>query len=199
VFSLHVWKMVRHYFVSHRWLTQEHPDPDGLHAGLLRTVIQPSDLCWIDYCCLPQGPARADEVRTSLEWLLSLMIEARPLVIRIAGDGCENRAWCILEPLAAQLVCDGRRRLLLSDIDKHVVTEWEWLLHDDFMRDDALLSDTEVTFMQDLRPLRRISESLRKMADVNLVHYYARLAQMVTDTTGDRRSALNTPAESLAW
>jgi hypothetical protein len=49
--------------------------------------------------------------------------------------------------------------------------------------------------MQDLRPLRRISESLRKMADVNLVHHYARLAQMVTDTTGDRSSVLNTPAE----
>jgi hypothetical protein len=76
-----------------------------------------------------------------------------------------------------------------------MVTEREWLLHDDFMRDDALLSDAEITFMQDLQPLRRASESLRKMADVNLVHHYARLAQMVTDTTGDRSSALNTPAE----
>ena len=123
------------------------------------------------------------------------MIEAQPLVIRTAGDGYEHCARCILESLAAQLVSGGRRRLLLSDIDKHVVTEWEWLLLDDFMRDDALLSDAEITFMQDLRPLRRTSESLRKMADVNLVHHYARLAQMVTDTTGDRSSAPNTPTE----
>jgi hypothetical protein len=60
------------------------------------------------------------------------------------------------------------------------------------MRDDALLSDTEVIFMQDLRPLQRISEGLRGIADVNLVHHYARL---VTDTTGGRSSALNTRAE----
>jgi hypothetical protein len=80
----------------------------------------------------------------------------------------------------------------LSDIDKHVITEWEWSLHDDFMRDDALLSDTEVIFMQDLRPLQRISEGLRGIADVNLVHHYARL---VTDTTGGRSSAHNTRAE----
>ena len=48
----------------------------------------------------------------------------------------------------------------------------------------ALLSDAEVTFIEDLRPLQRASESLRKIADVKIVHHYARLAQMVTDTTG---------------
>jgi hypothetical protein len=55
-------------------------------------MIKPSDLCWIDYYCLPQGLARADEVRTSLERLLSLMIEAQPLVIRTAGNSYEHCA-----------------------------------------------------------------------------------------------------------
>jgi hypothetical protein len=55
-------------------------------------------------------------------------------------------------------------------------------LLDDFTHGGALLSDAEVTFIQDLRPLQRASESLRKMADVNIINHYARLAQTVTDT-----------------
>jgi len=52
------------------------------------------------------------------------MIETQTLVIRTAGDGYEQRAWCTLESLAAQLITGGRgRRLLLSNIDERVVTE----------------------------------------------------------------------------
>jgi hypothetical protein len=85
------------------------------------------------------------------------------------------------------LVPGGRRRLLLSE---HVVTEWEWSLLDDFTHGGALLSDAEVTFMQDLRPLQRASESLRRMADVNIINHYAKLAQTVTDTIGSESRAL---------
>jgi hypothetical protein len=66
----------------------------------------------------------------------------------------------MLESLAAQLVSGGRRWLLLSDIDEHVVTEWEGSLLDDFMRAGTLLSDAEATFMQGLQPPQRATEGL---------------------------------------
>jgi hypothetical protein len=61
------------------------------------------------------------------------MIKVQPLVIQTAGGGYERRAWGILELLAAQVVFGGRRWLLLSDIDEHVVTEWEGSLFDGFI------------------------------------------------------------------
>jgi hypothetical protein len=174
------------YFVSHRWLTQEHPDPNGRHFDLLRAIVQPSELCWIDYSCLPQGTAYADEVRKSLRWLMSLTIESQPLVIRTADDGYEQRAWCILETLAAQLIAGGRARRLLSEVDEKHIAEWEWSTLDRFLLDGGLPADAEVTVLSDLKPLQRAAKALMKMADVNLVHHYVRLGQMVSDTSEGR-------------
>src|SRR5689334_13614375 len=42
-------------FVSHRWLSPAHPDPDGLHFASLREHLSEDVLYWIDYACLPQG------------------------------------------------------------------------------------------------------------------------------------------------
>ena len=176
------------YFVSHRWLSREHPDPDGLHWQLLRAIIKPSELYWIDFCCIPQGTARADEIRRNLRWLMSLFVHSQPLVIRTCDDGYEQRAWCILETLAAQLIASGRGRRLLSEVDDDNFTEWEWSILDKFFLDGTLPTEAKVTDLSDIKPLQQAAKALLKMADVHLVHHYARLGQKVSDMSGGRNN-----------
>ena len=61
------------HFVSHRWLSPSHPDPDGKLLRVLKEHVDPDVYYWIDFSCLPQKPRtereetlfRAQRSRTS--------------------------------------------------------------------------------------------------------------------------------------
>jgi len=99
-------------FLSHRWLSPEHPDPDGAH---LQTVIQRLErvnaatdgaerevYLWIDYCCLPQrrgGRPLTDEdqerLRAGLVHLPEI-VKSCDLMILESPDYVK-RVWCYTE------------------------------------------------------------------------------------------------------
>lgn len=100
-------------FLSHRWLSPEHPDPDGAH---LQTVIErvgrvvnaaPDGAAgevylWIDYCCLPQKRGERlltdkDQERLQAGLLfLPEIVKSCDLMILESPDYIE-RVWCYTE------------------------------------------------------------------------------------------------------
>lgn len=99
-------------FLSHRWQTQEHPDPDGVNLRKLldRLVAIAPDgrdasgreiLLWIDFCCLPQRwrrPLLLDETERLKSGLLGLpeIVKSCDLLIIDSPDYLE-RVWCYTE------------------------------------------------------------------------------------------------------
>lgn len=91
------------YFVSHRWLTPQHPDPDGRHLKLLQEHARqhPDASYWVDYSCLPQSRDADDAnlFRRTLPKIASIQAKASTIVI-LAPD-YDERLWCHIEHLAA--------------------------------------------------------------------------------------------------
>jgi len=92
-------------FVSHRWQSTDHPDPDGttLRQILSRLEQIPGEVyLWIDYCCLPQS--RAGTTPTAEEtWQLqrglarmSEIVKSCDLLILYTEDYLD-RVWCYTE------------------------------------------------------------------------------------------------------
>jgi hypothetical protein len=95
------------FFISHRWLSPNQPDPNGVQMSLLRENIQPDSYYWIDYSCLPQKPRTTEEetlFRESLKWLPTLFFGIDVIVLRCHDDGYFNRAWCFFELFAAHVL-----------------------------------------------------------------------------------------------
>lgn len=100
-------------FLSHRWQSPEHPDPDGAH---LRAILEKLDavkdrssnlndtsiFLWIDYCCLPQrrgSQPLSDEDRESLRtglMFLPEIVKSCDLMILQSPDYMD-RVWCYTE------------------------------------------------------------------------------------------------------
>ena len=102
-------------FISHRWVTHQEPDPDGLHC---REVIERLDelttsasaqagaldeiYLWIDYCCLPQAHGGEQLSDVDLERLraglalLPNLVKSCELMIIDSPDYIE-RVWCHAE------------------------------------------------------------------------------------------------------
>lgn len=88
------------FFVSHPWLTIEHPDPKGKHLSLLQDHARrnPNAYYWIDFSCLPQTPRSAmdeDFFRKSLPKIAS--IQSKSSTIAITEADYSGRMWCYLE------------------------------------------------------------------------------------------------------
>ena len=101
-------------FISHRWLTPVHPDPDGAHSReiIRRFDERPSSTpheadelgevyMWIDFCCLPQP--RSQRLSTEDQQrlhdglkLLPELVKSCELMILDSPDYIE-RAWCYTE------------------------------------------------------------------------------------------------------
>jgi len=99
-------------FVSHRWLSLDHPDPDGIKLRHLQALLRlPQFQCvqfvWIDYCCISQSQGREEMKQRAIN---SLAFYARNcahfLALHGESEGClweeyEKRGWCRLEMQAA--------------------------------------------------------------------------------------------------
>ena len=89
-------------FVSHRWLGDGHPDPDGEHLARLRSLRN----CFLiyDYISFPQLPRTPDEEALFTD-LLGAMDDLVENVLVLADDDYLERGWCIYEYLATTLAC----------------------------------------------------------------------------------------------
>lgn len=94
-------------FVSHRWITAEHPDPTGAQLALLRQLRD----CFLiyDYCSFPQLPRTADE-EAGFRTILGGMDALLERVIVLRHPEYLQRGWCVYEYAVASLkgsiVCD---------------------------------------------------------------------------------------------
>jgi len=94
-------------FISHRWMSAGHPDPDG--ATLARLLEIGDAYLIIDYCAFPQPPFHADDA-LHLNYILSHMSKLMQNVVILRSDDYLDRGWCVYEYLISclkgTLVCD---------------------------------------------------------------------------------------------
>ncbi|MGX7678672.1 hypothetical protein ACSMXN_07215 [Jatrophihabitans sp. DSM 45814] len=94
-------------FVSHRWESDDHPDPSGQQ---LRRLSELSD-CWLiyDYTSFPQVPRTTTE-EAQFQLILDSMREIIRNVVVLASPDYLTRGWLVFEYLVASLghyiVCD---------------------------------------------------------------------------------------------
>ena len=100
-------------FVSHRWLSDDHPDPCGKKLRHLQALIQLPKFShvlyiWIDYCCISQLKERADNQRKAID-LLAYYARNSTHFVSLYGEIEQRslwneyikRGWCRIEILAA--------------------------------------------------------------------------------------------------
>jgi hypothetical protein len=87
------------FFVSHRWQTSAHPDPEGKHLELLQKHAERhrSAHYWVDFSSLPQPRLTSDTklFEKTLPKIASIQSEASTVVI-MDGEYSE-RLWCFVE------------------------------------------------------------------------------------------------------
>lgn len=119
-------EMSEAYFVSHRWLANDHPDRSGeqIAVALSRTwaynLMSPNARArragiWYDYMCLPQEPRSPEEqarIAELLPYVFLLPAISHPLVVLSRDMQLASRAWCVAEALAALL--NGRHWEVVS-------------------------------------------------------------------------------------
>jgi hypothetical protein len=96
--------------VSHRWLTREHPDPQGAQFAEFLTACEREQLhdaqtFLIDWCALPQRPRTPREAAAFRRELPVFQAHFGRQVM-VLNEGAEDyrlRAWCMLELMAASV------------------------------------------------------------------------------------------------
>jgi hypothetical protein len=94
-------------FVSHRWMSSTHPDPDGRQLEKLKALKG----CYLiyDYASFPQDMARP-EARKALSEVLAAMNTFIDKVLVLSDPDYMSRGWCQYEYITASLthriVCD---------------------------------------------------------------------------------------------
>lgn len=90
------------YFVSHRWLSPTHPDPQGKHLALLKEHARnhTDAFYWVDYSCLPQSRNADDQDLFSKTLPKIASIQAKASTIVITESDYDDRLWCHIEHLA---------------------------------------------------------------------------------------------------
>lgn len=94
-------------FVSHRWESADHPDPDGSQLRRLRALRD----CWLiyDYTSFPQVP-RTPAEEEQFQQILDRMPELISRAVILAAPDYLTRGWLVFEylvaSLAADIVCD---------------------------------------------------------------------------------------------
>jgi hypothetical protein len=111
-------------FVSHRWESQEHPDPTGHQLERLRALKD----CWIiyDYTSFPQLP-RTEAEEAQFRQILDSMTELIKKVVILASPDHLTRGWLVFEYLVASLgadiVCDEVNAPNFIDLRNWTATE----------------------------------------------------------------------------
>lgn len=94
-------------FISHRWESAHHPDPDGKQLKKLKPLKD----CFIiyDYVSFPQDTSTPEKYNTQQEVLHQMNLFIDNLVV-INGTDYMTRGWCLYEYISAALrhriVCD---------------------------------------------------------------------------------------------
>jgi hypothetical protein len=107
-------------FVSHRWESVAHPDPEGRQLGKLKAL----ENCWLiyDYSSFPQEP-RSPEDDAALTHILRHMDELIDNVLLLGSPDYLRRGWCVYEYIVSSfkgsVVCDE-----IADPDLIALREW---------------------------------------------------------------------------
>lgn len=110
-------------FISHRWESRTHPDPEGSQLAKLRAL----EGCYIiyDFCSFPQAPRTEDEGEALGRILRSMNRLVRDVVILDAQTYLE-RGWCLYEYISAsiskQVICDEINAPALVELRNLVAT-----------------------------------------------------------------------------
>jgi hypothetical protein len=170
-------------FVSYRWLSRDHPDPDGRQLKLLQRYVKPDAFYWIDYTCLPQPPMNTVDaalLSQSLARLTSLLYETRMLVLRHSGDGYIGRAWCFFETLAGHTLVKGQLdHAFENEHDATSITrEARTVVRQAVF--GGLPGHLEVTNPADLPAIQTLTDVTRTYFELNTLMHYMRLGQHVS-------------------
>jgi hypothetical protein len=97
------------FFVSHFWLAQDHPDPDGEYLRRHQANLESNiwSYIWIDWTCLPQSPRSEPE-----DAYFSRCLRTMSGIIRNCGftyfyPPFEARLWILYEITEYVLTCEG--------------------------------------------------------------------------------------------
>lgn len=108
--------------VSHRWLSPEHPDPDGdqyreLLALAERMSLHDNQAFLIDYCSLPQQPRSIEDIAWFHEHLPGFQTQFKyvTLVLNVGSADYSTRAWCMFELMLTAMSRAPRPTLLNYD------------------------------------------------------------------------------------
>ena len=129
-------------FVSHRWITNEHPDPHGVQLREVQrrlTVLREEDktldaaLLFYDYCSMPQQPRTTQEefdFRRDINALRDVAQFADKFIILSESYAdYKERAWCFFE--------------LVIGNNVHVFDDQEEIRHDLAFRSNLMLEPTD--------------------------------------------------------
>lgn len=109
------------FFVSHPWLTKEHPDPEGKHLALIQQHAKRQNqdtFYWIDYSCLPQQPRTTQEGELFKQTLPKIStIQSKGSTLVITEDDYSKRMWCYIEHFAGVLFSQRTHTGVLSEIE----------------------------------------------------------------------------------
>ena len=92
------------HFISHRWESKLHPDPDGYQLKQLVKEYPCNAIIWYDYCCLPQEPRNADEqtiFEAELQEIPEIIKNSWFYIIGRDRKSYDFRAWCQFELICA--------------------------------------------------------------------------------------------------
>ena len=170
--------------VSYRWLSPDHPDPDGRQLRLLQRHVKPDAYYWIDYACLPQPPMdEVDEalLRESLSRLTTLLYKTKMLVLRHRNDGYTERAWCFFEILAAHTVVREHLEYVFEDERDagSIRGEAQNMVQQALV--GGLPGHLKVTNPADLPTISMLTDVTCAFFELNVLMHYMRLGQHVSD------------------
>jgi hypothetical protein len=92
------------HFISHRWESPDHPDPDGTQLAQIKAEFSDDALIWLDYSCLPQEPRTAIEDEAFREAIDSIPTLIEKTWFTVVGRNIQSygqRAWCQFEVVCA--------------------------------------------------------------------------------------------------
>lgn len=172
------------YFVSHRWLDKNHPDPDGKHLQMLKSQAKKDAYYWIDFSCLPQEPRTKEEsalFSESISRLPSLMFNMNLIVLRCQNDGYLERAWCFVELLSGNILGQQIGYITDETMMATTINNSERDMLEYALLEEKLPSQLSVTNSSDLEVLRDTTKTVATFFKLRLVEHYMTLGQLLSN------------------
>jgi len=143
-------------FISHRWLSQKHPDDENNtkleHTQQLAIANPGWKYFWLDYMCVPQSKKRFEDQATAINSLPHYVKCCSSLITLCGNEGeasltvYRKRGWCRLEQLSSVVpfYCEGRFGENFLCSTKHFIAN----------KSDLSFSDTKLLSDDLLNPLK---------------------------------------------